>query len=225
MMKVAAIVPSAGKGKRIRSSIPKPYIRLNNKPILIHTLLRLSKNSSISEVIVVCNKKEIKRAERIIKRYSLKKVRVVEGGKERKDSVLNGLKNVSKDIDYVLIHDAVRPFITKDIIERSLKMAKKYKAACVGVPVKPTLKYVKKDYIVNTPDRNDLWEAQTPQVFKRSLLENAYRRNSKKTNATDDCMLVERIGIKPRMVLGSYSNIKITTKEDLKLAKLMICGR
>ena len=223
-MRVAAIVPAAGKGRRIKSKIDKPYIELCGKPIIAHTLLKLSGNRYINEIIVVVNKKRIKTFERrIIDRFDIKKVKIVSGGRERKDSVFNALKKVSGNIDYVLIHDGVRPFITNKLINASLKTAQRFKASVVAVPVKPTLKYVKKDgHIQDTPDRKRFWEAQTPQVFKRDLIEKAYRELSRKAiDITDDSMLVEQIGLRPKIVLGSYNNIKITTPEDLKLARLL----
>lgn len=224
-MRVAAIVPAAGKGRRIKSKIDKLYIELCGKPIIAHTLLRLSGNRYINEIIVVVNKKRIKTFKRrIVDRFDIKKVKIVSGGRERSDSVFNALKKVSGNIDYVLIHDGVRPFITNKLINASLKTAQRFKASVAAVPVKPTLKYVKKDgHIQDTPDRKRFWEAQTPQVFKRDLIEKAYRGLSrKKIDITDDSMLVEQIGLRPKIVLGSYSNIKITTPEDLKLAKLFL---
>ena len=224
-MKVAALVPAAGKGRRITSRIEKPYIKLYGKPILAHTLLRLSKNRYIDEIIVAVNRKKISKVKReIIRRFKIKKVRVVAGGKERKDSVFNALKNVSSDIDYILIHDSVRPFITDNLIHASLKAAKVSGASVVGVPVLPTLKYRGKDGSIRyTPDRRAFWEAQTPQVFKRELIERSYKKSrKKKLNITDDSMLVEALGIRPKLVMGSYSNIKITTPQDLALAKLFM---
>lgn len=223
-MKVAAIVLAAGKGKRIKSKIHKPYINLHGKPIIIHTLLRLSANRHITEIIVAVSKKKRYKARReIINRFRIKKVRIVSGGKERRDSVFNALKNVSKDVDYVLIHDCVRPFVTDRLIERSLKAAQRFSASVAAVPVKPTLKYVGKNKrIFSTVDRKNLWEAQTPQVFKRTLVERAYRKlDRKKLNVTDDSMVVELLGVRPMVVLGSYNNIKITTREDLELARIL----
>jgi len=243
IMKVAAIVPAAGKGRRFKSRLDKPYIKLRGRPILAHTLLRLSKNKYITQVIVAVNKNKLKKARReIINKYGIKKTSLVSGGGERKDSVRNALKNISCDIDYVLIHDGIRPFITDDLIESSLKAAQRFGASVVAVPVKPTLKRIdKKGRIVDTPDRKDFWEAQTPQVFKRNLIEKAYATSSpipvaeftpskvewlrygagRKINITDDSMLVELLGVKPKVVMGSYSNIKITTREDLELAKIL----
>jgi len=221
-MKVAAIVPAAGKGRRITSNVEKPYINLHGKPILVHTLLKLSKNKYITEIIVAVTKNNINKIKQIIARFQLKNVKVVKGGPERKDSVFNALKTVSGFVDYVLVHDCVRPFITDEVINNSLKAAKNFGASVVAVPLKPTLKYLQKNgRIKYTPDRRDFWEAQTPQVFRKDLLELAYRKIGKKAKVTDDSMLVERIGVKPKVVLGSYSNIKITTKEDLALAKIL----
>ncbi|MDP8230655.1 MAG: 2-C-methyl-D-erythritol 4-phosphate cytidylyltransferase [Candidatus Gorgyraea atricola] len=218
-MNVAAIVPAAGKGRRIKSKIAKPHIKLCGKPILAHTLVRLSKNKHIKEIIVSVDKKHIAR----VKRFKIKNVKVVAGGRERKHSVLNALKKVSSNIDYVLIHDGVRPFLTDKLINASLKAARSFGASVVAVPVKPTLKCAgRRGCVAYTPDRTKFWEAQTPQVFKRDLIEKAYRAIGKK-NITDDSMLVELLGIKPKLVMGSYRNIKITTEEDLKLAK-MLCS-
>ena len=220
-MNVAAIVPAAGKGRRIKSKIDKPYIKLCGKPILAHTLARLSKNKHIKEIIVSVDKRHIAR----VKRFKIRNIKIVTGGRERKHSVLNALKKVSSNIDYVLIHDGVRPFLTDRLINASLKAACSFGASVVAVPVKPTLKCAgKRNFVAYTPDRTKFWEAQTPQVFKRDLIEKAYRAISKK-NITDDSMLVELLGIKPKLVMGSYSNIKITTQEDLALAKALGKGR
>jgi len=223
-MKVAAIVPAAGKGRRLKSKIDKPYIRLYGKPIIAHTLSRLSANKHISEIIIAVKKEKLAHFRRdIINRFKIKKARAVAGGRERIDSVYSALKEVSKEIDYILIHDGIRPFITHSLIDASLKAAISNGASVIAVPVKPTLKYVGRNrYIQYTPDRRDYWEAQTPQVFRRDLIEKAYRKiGRKRVNMTDDSMLVEYIGVKPKIVLGSYGNIKITTKEDLELAKIL----
>ena len=223
-MKVAAIVPSAGKGARLKSRTQKPYIKLIDKPILAHTLIMLSKNKRIKEIILAVAKEKAAHAGKMIDRYGIKNVKLVIGGRERRDSVYNALKAVSHDIDYILIHDGIRPFITDELIEALLKAASKCGAAIAGVPVKPTLKIIgKNSFIEHTPSREIYWEAQTPQVFKRDLIENAYKSAIEKNiQATDDSMLAERIGVKPKIVFGSYGNIKITTKEDLELAKILI---
>jgi 2-C-methyl-D-erythritol 4-phosphate cytidylyltransferase len=223
-MKVAAIVPSAGIGVRLRSKIPKPYIKLAGKPILGRTLIKLSENKNVKEIILAVAEGKIAHAGKMVNKYGIKNMKLVIGGRERGDSVYNALKVVSADIDYILIHDAIRPFITDELIGSLLRAASKYGAAIAGVPVKPTLKIIgKNNFIESTPSRNMYWEAQTPQVFKRDLIEKAYKSAIEKNiQATDDSMLVERIGVKPKIVMGSYSNIKITTKEDLELAKIII---
>ena len=223
-MNVAAIVPSAGIGVRLRSKIQKPYIELAGKPILGRTLIKLSENKNVKEIILAVAEDKTAYAGKMVNKYGIKNVRLVAGGRERRDSVYNALKVVSADIDYILIHDAIRPFITDELIESLLRAAYKYGAAIAGVPVKPTLKIVgKNSFIESTPSRNMYWEAQTPQVFKRDLIEKAYKSAIEKNiQATDDSMLAERIGVKPKIVMGSYSNIKITTKEDLELAKIII---
>lgn len=223
-MKVAAIVPAAGKGVRIRSKIEKPYLKLCGKPIIAHTLIRLSRNKHICEIVVAVSRRRtsiFKRA--IINKYRIKNVKIVSGGRERKDSVFNALKNVSANIDYILIHDGIRPLITNGLIDSSLKAAKRFGASVVGVPLRSTLKYTGKgSYILHTPDRRNFWEAQTPQVFRRDLLEKAYRKAGRRRgNITDDSMLVEQLGVRPKLVPGSYRNIKITTREDLELAKIL----
>lgn len=223
-MKVAAIIPAAGAGTRLTSKIQKPYIKICGKPILAHTLAAISRNKDITEILVSVGKDKLDKARKeIIERYNIKKARLVIGGEARGDSVYNALKVVSKDVDYVLIHDGIRPFITNELIKVLLKEVPRFKAVIAAVPVKPTLKIVGKNrFIENTPSRECFWEAQTPQVFKRDLIEKAYE-NARKNNikATDDSSLVERLGVKPKIVMGSYSNIKITTKEDLGLAKIL----
>ena len=224
-MKVAAIVPSAGRGARLKTRTGKPYIKLGAKPVLAHTLIALERNKKIKEILVAVEKDKIGKAYReIIQKYNIKKARLLAGGRERMDSVYNALKLVSDDIDYVLIHDGVRPFVTDELIEDSLKAAARFKASVAGVPVKPTLKFVSEGkFIKHTPPRQYFWEAQTPQVFKKDLIIKAYESARKKNiSATDDATLVEKIGIRPKIVMGSYSNIKITTREDLELARIIL---
>lgn len=224
-MRVAAIVPAAGKGRRLKSKIEKPYIKLCGKPILAHTLLRLADNKNISEIVVAVSRKNIYKTRReIAERYKIKKLKVVAGGRQRKDSVFNALKSLSGDINYVLIHDGIRPFVTDALINSSIEAAQAFGSSVVTVPLKPTLKYILKNgRIGHTPDRRNFHEAQTPQVFRRDLIEKAYRkRHNRKMHITDDSMLVEELGVRPKAVSGSYDNIKITTPEDLELAKALI---
>ncbi|NQU74577.1 MAG: 2-C-methyl-D-erythritol 4-phosphate cytidylyltransferase [Candidatus Omnitrophica bacterium] len=221
-MKSEAIVASAGIGKRLRAKIRKPYLNLLGKPILVHTLQALSNSKDIDNIIVVVNRLDKKRCERIIERYRIKKVKaVVVGGRYRYSSVRNGLNSLDKDTDIVIIHDAVRPFIDDDIIGRSVRCAKRFGACVVGAPVISTIKEVDGTLkILSTPKRKRFWFAQTPQVFRKALILRAYNvKGNGRFTLTDDAACVERLGVKVRMIMGSYRNIKITTPEDLAVAR------
>jgi len=224
-MKVTAVVPSAGRGKRIKSRIQKPYLNLGGKPVLAHTLEALNSSSSIDDIIVAVDKNAITKAKKIIDRYKIRKVTaVVQGGRRRSESVYNCLKLVDTGCDYVVIHDGARPFIDEGTIKRALNAAKKGGASVAGVPLVPTIKVVDKNLnVVSTPPRHRFWITQTPQVFKRDLILKAYRSfGARKMDPTDDSTLVESMGVKVKMVMGSYRNIKITTPEDIKLAKALL---
>jgi len=227
----AAIVLAAGRGLRFsresgKFKIPKVLAQINSKPILIYSLLALSRHAFIKDIIVVVNAKNSKSIIDKIRQYRIGKIRqIVVGGKRRQDSVLNGLRALDTGADLVLIHDAVRPFIEKNTISAVIKAAKKSGAAIVGVPVKATIKEVTRSQSHNvtgkvkrTLDRNKLWEIQTPQVFKKGIILKAYEKFGD-IDVTDDAVLVEKLGKKVSVVLGSYNNIKITTPEDLIIAK------
>ena len=238
-MKVVAIVPSAGKGERMggpahRSSKSeggkKEFLLLGDKPILAHTLSSLENHSQISEVILVVDEKSIEKCKsKIVEKYGFKKVKeVVVGGEERQDSVYNGLKRVAKDCDIVLIQDGARPFLTEDLITRSIEGAEKHKAAVVAVSCIDTIKFAQKekDMAIETLDREYLWMAQTPQTFRYEIILEAYKKAEKeKFRGTDDASLVERLGIAVKIVRGSYNNIKITTPQDLILAEAILKRR
>lgn len=222
-MKTEAIIASAGLGKRIRSRTRKPYLNLSEKPILIHTLRALSGSGDIDSIIVVVNSLDKSRCADLIRQYEIGKVKsVISGGKERCDSVYNGLMALDDDTDIVVVHDGVRPFISADILKRSIAAAKKTGACVVGVPVKATVKRAKGgDVVEKTVDRSNLWEIQTPQVFRKDLILEAYKK-FRAIKATDDSMLVEKLGAKVKIVAGSYNNIKITTPEDLIIGEAIL---
>ncbi|MFC1576662.1 2-C-methyl-D-erythritol 4-phosphate cytidylyltransferase, partial [Candidatus Omnitrophota bacterium] len=167
-MKAVCIVPSAGKGRRLKQKHDKPFVKLGGKPILWHTLKALETSRLVDEVVLVVSPGKVKHARGLIKKHGLKKVRsVVSGGRRRFDSVRNGLLK-AKDADFVLIHDGVRPFVEDALIKRLLSAAKKFGAALPAIPSKQTLKCVNKNrFITKTPSRKFIWEAQTPQVFKK----------------------------------------------------------
>lgn len=230
--KYAAIVLSAGKGKRMNSTVPKQYLLLNGKPVLYYSLLAFE-NSMVDEIILVTGEDDISYCQKeIIEKYNIKKVKtIVAGGKERYHSVFCGLQELEKqksDAEYVMIHDGARPFVDDDIIKRCAENVEKYKACVAGMPVKDTIKIADENlFAKQTPKRSDVWMVQTPQVFERTLIYNAYkniiaRENAgEELNVTDDAMVVETITEqRVKMVVGSYENIKITTPEDLQIAKV-----
>ena len=182
-------------------------------------------NSNIEDIVVVVKEDESEFFKKeILDKYNFKNVKIAYGGKERQDSVYNGLKLLDEKCDVVLIHDGARPFVSDKIIDKSIEEAKEHKAIVVGVPVKDTIKVIDNDKnIVDTPNRSVLWAVQTPQTFDYNILIDAYKDAFKnKFYGTDDAMLVERIGYKVKMLEGSYNNIKITTQEDLNIGSQIL---
>ncbi|MCP4649157.1 MAG: 2-C-methyl-D-erythritol 4-phosphate cytidylyltransferase [PVC group bacterium] len=223
-MKITAIVPAAGSGQRLGCKTPKPYLRLADKPLLAHTLSALQRSKLINEIIIAAEPQHIQRAKNVVRGFDILKVKaVIAGGCTRSESVRNGLNVLDKDTDFVLIHDAARPFISVDIIDKCIKAAIKNKAAVCAVRCSSTIKSADKLLNVTaTLDRNKLWTVQTPQVFSYALLAKAYKKVAlKKSGFFDDASLIEQMGHKVKIVEGSDLNIKITTKEDLKIAKLL----
>ena len=227
-MKVAAIVAAAGKGERLKSKVHKPFVALGKDPILLHALRVLDNSNLVGEIIVVAHQADLPKARLLLKKAKLKKFKeLVAGGKRRMDSVKNGLSAVSEDVDYVIIHDGCRPFIDNKMISSALGAAEIFGAAITGMPVKPTIKEVEKgNFVAATLKRETLVDVQTPQAFRKDLLLRAYDKalsdGAEPAEATDDSALVERMGIKVKVVDGSYRNIKITTQEDLRYAKMLM---
>ena len=219
-MRVTAIVLAAGRGLRFRSKIPKPLVKINAKPIIIYSLEALNKHPLVKDIIVVVNPRNQAGIAAKLKQYRIRKAKqIVRGGLRRQDSVRNALKFIDRRADLVLIHDSGRPFIDKKMVTSVINEAKRSDAAIVGVPVKATVKEVRsKNTVKRTLNRENLWEIQTPQVFKRDLILKAYNKFGDK-DVTDDAMLVEKLGAKVSVVMGSYNNIKITTPEDLIIAR------
>nr|WP_302646413.1 2-C-methyl-D-erythritol 4-phosphate cytidylyltransferase [uncultured Clostridium sp.] len=221
---ISAIVLAGGRGKRMNYHKSKQFIEIKGKPVLVYTLEKFIYNKSIDEVILVLPEDEVDYCKKeVLQRYSLKVDRIVIGGKERQDSVFNALEAMEK-ADIVLIHDGARPFINEKIIEEGIKYANIYGAAAPGVTPKDTIKIKNEDNIsVDTPDRNTLVAVQTPQCFKYDEIYQCHRK-IKEENAivTDDTSVVERYGHKVYLYEGDYTNIKITTPEDLILAERLI---
>ena len=221
---ISAIVLAGGRGKRMNYHKSKQFIEIKGKPVLVYTLEKFIYNKSIDEVILVLPEDEVDYCKKeVLQKYSLKVDRIVIGGKERQDSVFNALEAMEK-ADMVLIHDGARPFINEKIIEEGIKYANIYGAAAPGVTPKDTIKIKNEDNIsVDTPDRNTLVAVQTPQCFKYDEIYQCHRK-IKEENAivTDDTSVVERYGHKVYLYEGDYTNIKITTPEDLILAERLI---
>ena len=221
---ISAIVLAGGRGKRMNYHKSKQFIEIKGKPVLVYTLEKFIYNKSIDEVILVLPEDEVDYCKKeVLQKYSLKVDRIVIGGKERQDSVFNALEAMEK-ANIVLMHDGARPFISAKIIEEGIKYANIYGAAAPGVTPKDTIKIKNEDNIsVDTPDRNTLVAVQTPQCFKYDEIYQCHRK-IKEENAivTDDTSVVERYGHKVYLYEGDYTNIKITTPEDLILAERLI---
>ncbi len=218
----SAIVVAAGRGERLKSRISKPLIKLNSKPVIIYSLEVLSRHPGINEIIVVASADNINEISRQVKKYRIKKIsNIILGGRKRQESVYKGLARVNLRSDIVLVHDAARPFIKAEFISKSLNQARVTGASVIGVPVKATIKHVTRYAVKRTLDRSNLWEIQTPQVFRKEIILKAYNK-FKNLVVTDDAALVERLGKKVSLAMGSYTNIKITTPDDLIFAKALL---
>jgi len=221
-----AIVPAAGTGSRLGLAVKKPFVMLGDDgPIVAYCLRALAASAMIEGIIVAVEGTCVGRFKRVISRYRLKKIKgVVRGGASRFESVRNCLERLDPSSGMVLIHDAARPFLDEKLIRRTISAARRFGAAIAAVPEKDTIKSVDKGgHVTGTPDRSVIWKAQTPQVFRRSLIVEAYAKApADQSKITDDSLLVERLGKKVKVVFGSYSNIKITTRDDLEFAKFLI---
>ena len=222
-----AIVLAAGQGKRMHSKIQKQFMELDGMPVLCYSLRCFQESPLIRDIILVTGEEHVSWCrEEIVEKYGFSKVSsVVCGGKERYDSVYEGLR-ACRDTEYVLIHDGARPFIDQGIIERGLEAASKTGASVTGVPSKDTVKIADTEGNVSeTPDRSSVWIVQTPQIFQYPLIYGAYTSILAKDMAgiTDDAMVAEHeTGVKIRFSEGSYRNIKITTPEDLVIAEAFL---
>ncbi len=224
--KVYAVVPAAGVGSRMGGSTAKQFIVLGEKPLLVHTLQRLEHSPEVDEVGVAVPEEFIAEVEQLVSKYRLHKVsKVVAGGQHRQDSVANVLRCFSfRPTDIVLVHDGVRPFVQPKKIAEVISACREHEAAVLAVQPKDTVRRSNGGgFFDQTLDRSALWLVQTPQAFKASLLVKAFEKAAKdKFTATDEAALVERLGVKARIIQGSYDNIKITTKEDLDFGERIL---
>ncbi len=231
-----AIVLAAGQGKRMHSKIQKQFLEIDHRPVLYYSLECFQKSPLIQEIILVTGEEMISYCKReIVERYHFTKVtKVIAGGKERYDSVYQGLL-ACEDCDYVFIHDGARPFITEEILERGIFGVQETGACAVGMPSKDTIKIADENgYIASTPKRSLVWQIQTPQVFDAELIVSAYREViereqellSQGVQITDDAMVVEYVCEHPvKLVQGSYENMKLTTPDDLEVAEAFLQKR
>lgn len=226
MTRAAAIVPAAGRGSRIGLKTPKTFIDLGGMPLLARTIATLAGSRSIALIQPVLPRTHLARfSSGILARHRWDACRpAVAGGRERQDSVEAGLRALPSWVQYVVVHDGARPFATPALVERVLAAARRHGAALAAIPVQDTVKRVSPDlFLDGTVDRRSLWLAQTPQAFSVGLLLEAHERAiSTGLEATDDAALVEALGHPVRVVPGSRINFKITTREDLALARRIV---
>lgn len=226
MEKIGVVIVAAGSGKRMGTDIPKQFLLLGDKPILLHTAEKFEKCKEISEIVVVAAKENTALSAEILKDITKLKT-VTVGGSERQNSVINGLAALSDNIKYVLIHDSVRPFVSEGDILKIIQDVRRYKACVMSVKTKDTIKICDENgFVKETPDRAFLWNAQTPQAFSLELIKKAYDKIIQDgITVTDDAAAAEYIGAKVKITEGSYTNIKITTPDDLKTGAAILAAQ
>lgn len=220
-----AVVLAAGSGSRMGGQVAKQFLELDGKPLIFYALDTIEKSEIIDQCVLVTSPDKIEYVKQeIVKKYSFTKVKhVIEGGKERYDSVRNAVAILS-DEEYIFIHDGARTLLSEGILRRGLEAVEQYQACVAAVPVKDTIKVVDEEgYAIDTPDRRTLWQIQTPQVFRGDIIRSAYAKLPEQDNVTDDASVVEKYGTsKIKMYLGDYTNIKVTTPDDLILMKAFL---
>ncbi len=223
MPDTSAVIVCAGNASRM-GGINKILALLNEKPVIAFTMQAFQECADIAEIVIVTKEENFSQIKEIAEQYQIKKLtNIVEGGDTRQKSVLNGVKAVSKNSAYIAIHDGARPLVKPEHIAKVIQDAKIFGGATLGVPVKDTIKTVDDGLITDTPPRNALWATQTPQVFrKRIYIEAMDFALTHGLDFTDDCQLVEAIGGKVYMTKGDYTNMKLTTPEDLKIAEVLL---
>jgi len=221
---VTAIVPAAGIGKRYGEGANKPFVSLAGKPLIIWAIETLQNLPEIAEIIPVVKEQDIKLCGRLFEEYKIVKIRhIAQGGRERQDSVFHGLSLIHDKDSIVLVHDGVRPLIEPSVIRNALQQLHGCDGVVVGAPLKDTVKEVRDGLVRNTPKRDLLWAIQTPQIFYYQTLYDAYEKAMADLfYTTDDSALVERNNGKIKVVYGSYTNIKVTTPEDLLIAEVFL---
>jgi 2-C-methyl-D-erythritol 4-phosphate cytidylyltransferase len=223
---VAALIPAAGRGRRMAQDTPKVFLPLGGIPLLAHTLQKFEASPIVRKVLLlVPDEGGIRVAEEIVREFGFRKVfRVIPGGPERQDSVYRGLKELPETTEIVVIHDGARPFVPVELIERIAAEARIWKCVVAALPVRDTIKEVAEGgQVLKTLDRRLLWEIQTPQGFAYPVLLDAHEKAREQGfSGTDDAVLVERLGAPVKVLLGSRGNIKITAPEDLALGEAIL---
>ena len=222
-MKVGAIIPAAGRGKRIGASVPKQFLEIQGRPLLHHTLMVFASCKLIDYVVLVMPRAEVEEmGEDWLNKYEIVR-EVVVGGEQRQDSVYNGFNSLEKGTDIVVVHDGVRPFTTPQMIIATVEAAQQHGAAITAIPVSDTVKQAADGFVKQTVSRDGLWRVQTPQAFQCGLLQQAFKKAKKDSYyGTDEGSLVEYLGERVKIVPGSELNIKITRKEDLVLGESLL---
>jgi 2-C-methyl-D-erythritol 4-phosphate cytidylyltransferase len=225
-MVVNAIVVAAGKGERMGTALPKPFLPVAEVPLVVHTLHALSQSPLIKKILLVVAAEREQLSQELLQQHGpfAAPVSLVHGGPERQDSVRLGLAALEQECDIVVIHDAARPFISADVIDRSVMTAAECGAALAAIPVRDTIKRVNQEqFVIETVPRQDLWLAQTPQTFRVPLIRAAHARaHQLGVRVTDDAALLEWAGGTVKIVVGDARNFKITTPEDLQLAEALL---
>lgn len=217
---VSAVIVAAGNSTRM--GVPKQFLLLQGRPLLAHTLAAFQNSDAVHEIIVVARCEDIKTVQELSQTQGITKLKqVVVGGNSRQESVWRGVQACKSCAGYIAVHDGARPLVTPEIIGRVVTAAAEYGAAAAAVPTKDTVKRVDKNgFVLETPPRETLWNVQTPQIFERELYLRAAAHTAEIGLAvTDDCQMVEALGHRVKLVEGSYTNIKITTPEDVQIAE------
>ena len=225
---VTAIIVAAGKSDRMGAGTDKAFLSLGPKPVIAWSLLAFEACIDIDHIVLVVRKDQISAAKAVVRMFGISKVRaVVAGGQKRQNSVMNGLNEIDSDTRLIVVHDGARPCVTPTTISETVKLAKRVGAVAVGCRIWDTVKFVEKgSTVTRTEDRTKLWAVQTPQAFNAQLIRRAYAEAEKaKVEVTDDASAVELLGEPVKIYETNVPNLKITTVEDLQLAKAVVMNR
>jgi 2-C-methyl-D-erythritol 4-phosphate cytidylyltransferase len=227
MAKFGVILVAAGRSTRFKDEVKKPFADIDGRAVWLRAAdLFVNRDDVVQTLLVIAADDEENVSRRYGPNMAFMNVSIVLGGAERTDSVANGLAALQADVEYVVVHDAVRPCATAEMINKVFEAALEHQAAILAAPIHDTIKRAGKDHVIEaTVPREHLWLAQTPQIFRRDLITQAYAQRAKYPGVTDDAQLVEAMGQKVRVVPSDLSNVKITTKSDLYLADAVIKSR